>query len=149
MMSRKMEIEFERGPKFVATLFDKEAPKTCNFVWNLLPLEELKVVRATSSGDLMAIPLEGTDFKTLEYVTTMLDPGLIGLVTTFYPIRPMNRPYTQIAISFGKNLIHQMLGLATPINRFAEITEEKVDELTEVATHIAEQGTKKVTIRPR
>ena len=145
-MAREIEIEFERGGKFVATLFDEEAPETCNFVWNLLPLERIDACRAMISGAVIDVPIEGKDFKTLEHVYSCLDPGLIGFVTSFFPKRPKSKPRVDILIGYGRNLIHTMSGFVTPTNIFAKITEGTVEQLSKVADRIKEQGIEKVTI---
>lgn len=39
MTKKQIDVEFERGGKFVADLLEDQAPKTCKAVWDALPLE--------------------------------------------------------------------------------------------------------------
>ena len=147
-MARQIEIEFECGGTFTVSLFEEGAPETCDFIWGLLPLE-VKAERSVMSGGLISIPLEGTDFNKLEYVNTMIPVGEIGFLTTFLPHRPMNQPYTQILIPIGNNQAHQMWGIASPVNRFAALSDGSLADMVEVGARIRAQGPEKVTLRQK
>jgi hypothetical protein len=145
-MARKMEIEFEKGGKIVAELFNEEAPETCNYVWERLPFT-LPARRSVMSGGFIGVNLYDWTFNKLEYANTTIPAGEIGFLSRWIPHTPENKPYCQILISMGSgNQVHQMWGIASPTNRFAKII-EGLDLVRVIGTRLAEQGTENVTYR--
>jgi len=143
---RKIEFEFERGGKFVAELLEVEAPETCKYICDKLPIT-YRVRQSTISGETLGINLDGWDFKKLENSNTMVPPGELGFLTTHIPHTPETKLYCQILFAYGPNQIHQMWGRASPTNRFAKTVEGTVKELRDVATRIHEKGRENVTIK--
>jgi len=136
----KIEILFKNGGRFVAKLRQEACPETCKYFMERLPFS-LPTRRASMSGGMVTVSLEGWTFNKLEYVNTMIRAGEIGLLTTFLPHRPANKPYCQMIMpTSGRTQVHQMWGIASPTNRFAEIVEGSMDELGAIARRLANQG---------
>ncbi len=145
----KIEISFKHGGRFVAQLHQDETPETCKYFLKRLPFT-VPTRRASMSGGIIAVPLEGWDFNKLEYVNTVLPEGEIGFLTTFLPHRPANRPYCQMLIPLGgRSQVHQMWGIASPTNRMAKIIEGSLDELRAIGSRMANQGAEgnEITVR--
>tara|TARA_Y100000590_G_C15484428_1_gene925252 strand:- start:233 stop:877 length:645 start_codon:yes stop_codon:yes gene_type:complete len=135
-----IEISFSRGGKFVAELRLEGTPKTCEYFLERVPFT-LPARRASMSGGIIAVPLEGWDMKELENVNTMLPEGDIGFLTAFLPHRPMNRTYCQFLIpTSGRSQAHQMWGTSSPVNKFGKIVEGEMDEIRAIASRMANEG---------
>ena len=146
--TQRIEILFAKGGRFVAQLNEIEAPETCKYFLERLPFT-LPSRRATSSGGMVGINLEGWDLNKLEYVQTMIPEGEVGFLTTFIPHRPMNNPYCQMLLPLsGGSQAHQMWGIASPVNRMAKII-EGLDGLRAVGNRLANKGAdgEDVTVR--
>lgn len=142
-MTKKIEIEFEKGGKFIAALFEDKAPKTCKVVWDNLPFSG-KIGHAYYSGKLMYL-LVDTRLKELENAKSVgFLPGDIVYLTPFYGRDTPN----EIGIVYGDALIQDVCGWI-PANYFATIIEGSLEELRSVATRIREYGREKITVRKR
>jgi hypothetical protein len=140
-MSKKIEIEFEKGGKFTATLLEDKAPKTCEAVWNSLPLSG-RVGHAYFSGKMMYLAGIDPKFGELENARSVgFVPGDIAYLTSYYG---KDTP-TEIAIIYGEALIQDFSGWI-PANHFAKISEGNLEDLKNVATRIREYGREKITI---
>jgi hypothetical protein len=142
-MTKRIEIEFEKGGVFTATLLEDEAPKTCKVVWDNLPLSG-KIGHAYFSGKMMYLVVD-TRFEELENAKSVgFLPGDIAYLTPFYGRDKPN----EIAIVYGEALIQDICG-RIPANHFAKIIEGSLEDLRNVATRIRECGRETINIRKK
>ncbi len=129
-MARQIEIIFtKRNVRGVATLLDEEAPRTCDAVWNALPLEGDAYHARWAGREVYTLvpPLESDPGK--ENATIMpiggdllyfeVDAASIDIP----PERRTGQPFIDIALFYGRN--NFLLGPAgyMPGNLFATVTE--------------------------
>ncbi len=149
-MARQIEIEFEKGGKFVATLLEDKAPKTCEAVWDALPLEN-KIQHAMYSGEGIFFFTPTIKFEELENPMVMgLLPGDIAFNTHWnhkLHLPPTSIPQ-EIVIIYGGCLPQDHCGWI-PCNYFAKIVEGNLSELKNIGKRIREQGMEKVTVRKK
>ena len=89
-MTKYLKIKFDKE-EALAIMLEKEAPKTCNAIWNLLPISgELHYAKFAGKEVFFIIPLV-MDFEKATPVTT-LEPGSVA----YWP----NRQF--ICIYYGK-----------------------------------------------
>ena len=142
-MVKEIEIEFERGGKFVATLLEDRAPKTSNFVWEHLPFKG-RVGHSSYSGKLMYL-LVDAKLEEMENAKAMgLFPGDLAFITTFFG---KDNP-GEVIMVYGDAIVRDVMGWV-PANHFARITEGNLEDLRGVATRIRENGRENMTIRRR
>jgi hypothetical protein len=140
-MRNRIEIEFEKGGKFIAALLEDKAPKTCKIVWQNLPLSG-KIGHGIYSGKLMYL-IVNTGFDELENARSMgLLPGDIAYQTRFYG----RDTHNEILIVYGDAIVRDVCGW-TPANYFAKIVEGSLEELKNVAIRVRESGREEITIR--
>jgi hypothetical protein len=139
-MTKKIAIEFEKGGKFIATLMEDKAPKTCETVWKNLPFSG-RIGHAYYSGMLMYLLLK-TRFKELENAQCIgLQPGDVVYITPFFG----DVWHDELAFIYGHALVQDKCGYL-PANHFARITEGSLEELAAVGTRIREEGREEVTV---
>ena len=143
MVTKKIEIEFEKGGKFIAALLEDKAPKTCKVVWDNLPLSG-KIGHAYFSGKMLYLVVD-TRFEELENAKSV--GFLLGDIAYLTPFYGRDTP-NEIAIIYGEALIQDVCGWI-PANHFAKIIEGSLEDLKNVATRIREYGREKITIRKK
>ena len=151
-MAKKMEITFERGGRFVATLFEDVAPETSKAVWEHLPIET-QVGHSIYSGN--TIWLHAFGFKTVENPRRLAQPGDVFFDTHILPVvMPAMKNHDQkegvtpseILFAYGPDvMITDKPGIPTACNYFAKITEGDLNELKAVAHRLMVK--EKVTLR--
>lgn len=142
-MAKEVEIEFEKGGKFIATLLEDKAPNTSKFVWEHLPFSG-RVGHSSYSGKLFYL-LVDTRFEELENAKSRgFLPGDIAYITSFYGKDTPN----EIVIIYGDAIVQDVCGWI-PSNHFAKITEVSLEELTNVAIRVREYGREQITIRKK
>jgi len=146
-MAREIEIIFEKGGTFVANLFDNEAPKNCEAIWNALPIEG-EAIHAAYSGQsvwmvvLKYIPTEAIHEENQKVLGNL--PGTIG-IEVYPPETNLNR--TELVFVYGPNYYPRTpFAGEKPLNRVGQIT-GNLDELLKIGINIREFGKQKVTIR--
>lgn len=146
---KKMEIEFERGGKFVAELLEDAAPETSTAVWNNLPIEK-KIYHVVWSGRCIYVEV---DFRVekVENPFRHFDPGEIVFNTHNICSGPVNDPYRdEILIVYGdRNFLTDTMGIPSYPNRFAKIVEGDLKELAAIGPRIREKGVEKVIFRKK
>jgi len=149
-MARQITIEFEKGGRFVATLLDGNAPKTCESAWNALPIEG-KVIHAAYAGELI---FTFADFKVsvVENPKVMgLQPGDIAYNTHILPVQYPNGRLVppELLFIYGPKVLPMGSCGWVPVNHFAKITEGDLKDLEKVGARVKEKGTEKVTLTRR
>lgn len=144
-----MEVEFERGGKFTATLLEDEASKTVDIIWNLLPLE-FEVKHAMWSGQI-AFGFVDVNYKGVENAKRIMQPGDIAFHPHFIPLGSANKPVPhEILFIYGqRHLVYATCGYPAMVNHFASITEGNLKELLEIGTRLSEKGIEKVILRKK
>lgn len=141
-MTTELLIEFEKGGRFTAVLFEDKAPKTCQFVLDHLPITG-KIGHGRFSGEMMYFLLDLT-FDELENPSAFgFLPGDIVYMTPFYKDIP-----NELAIIYGpKTIIQHTCGLI-PSNHFARII-DNLDELAQIGIRTHEQGLENIIIKKK
>ncbi len=145
-MAREIEIVFEKGGTFVAELFEKQAPRNCQTLWDALPLQA-EAIQAAYSGQSVwmvtkEIPIENVHEENQKLLGNL--PGTVGL-EAYGP--ETNIPRTEVIIVYGPNYYPRTPFVGErPVNRVAMI-KVNLDELLKVGNTIREYGKQKVTIR--
>lgn len=133
-MVKKLEIEID-DTVFLATMLEEHAPKTCEAVSSLLPLEG-EVFHATWSGDML--------FVKCREIPGRLEPEN----QTVYPSRgdvALNSNLKELQIVYGQAQLRARFGPA-PDNLFARVT-ENLKGLEEMGKRIHREGAKKIAVR--
>jgi hypothetical protein len=148
-MGKEIEVEFEKGGRFVAQLFEKEAPKNCVTLWNALPIEAEAIHSAYSGQGIWMVVKEyiGLDEVHEENQKVLGNlPGTIG-IELYPPETNLNR--TELVIVYGPNYYprNPFVG-EKPLNRVGGII-DNLDQLLEVGKNIREYGKQKVTIKKK
>ena len=129
-MVRQIEIEFERGGKFTATLLDDEAPQTCKILWEHLPIEG-SAAQARYGG-------EEFFFKTnLEIEPENQKTNFSAGDIAFNP-----DPKWKAMITYYGNNIR----VSTPFNHAAKIS-ENLEKLKAIGERIWLKGAEKIYVR--
>ena len=135
-MVKKLEIKID-DEVFLAAMLEEQAPRTCEAVLKLLPLEG-KVFHATWSGDMLFFKCRETPVGTgPENQTVYPSRGDVGL----------NFDLKELQIVYGQAQLRARFGPA-PDNLFARIT-ENLKGLEEMGKRIHREGAKRITIRLR
>jgi hypothetical protein len=125
---KKIRLTFpDGGSEIMATLLEDQAPKTCEAIWQLLPLT-ICAIHDIWSGRQIFIPLEPTPHIAIENVSMYVVPGDL-----YYYERPPHldrgKPYNrlelgEIGIVYGRD--SQPWGPRGPkvVNLFASIGRE-------------------------
>lgn len=127
----KVEVEFERGGRFVIALLAEEAPHTCRAFLSALPLKGLEVRHAKSSGDEVYVQAKEMACEKENNV----DPVQGDVV-----FNPMPK-WRAVCIYYGPGITNQI-----NFNKFGHISEE-LEELKKVGNRIWLRGTEKASFR--
>jgi len=146
---KEIEIEFEKGGRFVAELFEKEAPRNCKTLWESLPIEA-EAIHAAYSGQSVWMVVKdyiGPNEVHEENQKVLGNlPGTIG-IEVYPPETNLNR--TELVVVYGPNYYPRTpFAGEKPLNRIGRIT-DNLDELLEVGKNIREYGKQKVTVRKK
>ena len=147
-MAKMIEIEFEKGGRFVAELFEKEAPKNCEAVWNALPIEG-EAIHSALCGQMVwmvtkSIPLEAVHEENQLVLGNL--PGTIG-IEAYRAETNLNR--TELVFVYGPRFyMRDPFHGEVPLNRIGMI-KENLDKLLQIGTSIREYGKQKVTIKKK
>lgn len=149
-MSKQIEIEFERGGKFILSLLEDEAPKTCKLVWDALPIES-EAQHAQYSGQLMFWFTPTIRFDELE------NPKLMGLFPGDLTFNPhfLHKLHVQTpSVAVPQEMLYVYGGCIpadwcgpSPVNHFAKTVQGSLEELVEIGKRTRRQGFEKVWMR--
>lgn len=140
---RKITITLGKA-KATAELLDSDAPKTCDLVWKMLPLEG-KTGHTIESGKEIFMILDSHPELTPENQTIYEIPG--DVVIYYKPAIPPPAEPPKPAISFIYERDAQIRSLhgPVPVNLFARIT-EGLKELGDEAVRMRREGYEKMRI---
>jgi len=146
-MVNQINIEFQKGGKFIADMFEDVAPKICKAVWDALPIVS-DAQHAQYSGQLIFFFTPTIKFDETENPKWMgLFPGDLG----FNPhslhklhLPPSNFPH-EVSIVYGGCLPADWCG-PSPVNNFGRIVYGDLNELTEIGKRNRREGFEKITI---
>lgn len=144
---KEVEIVID-GHVFTAKLLENLAPKTCETIYNALPIDSDSsrdggAVHSAWSGEVIMIRW---DFDKLPYKVPPENKTIYareGVVAC----HDMNAPLNEIYIVYRYGYFHYWLG-PNPYNEFAKIT-DNLDELAEVGRRIQREGKKKFIMRKK
>jgi hypothetical protein len=140
-MVKRIEIEFERGGKFTATLLEGETPQTCAILWDSLPIEGL-AANARYSGEEFFFK---TNLAEIEPENQRMDFSTGDIV--FNP----ESHFRAMLFYYGHNL-----RLSEPFNPLAKLDNNYVvgwgwplDKIKEVGERIWLKGQEMVYVRKK
>ena len=143
-----MEIKLEKGGNFVADMLEKEAPKTCQKVWDALPIV-CDAQHAQYSGKIIFWFAPQVKFDEIE------NPKLMGLYPgdLAFNCHPLHRLHLtpslgiplEMLIVYGGCVQGDWCG-TSPVNHFARIVEGNLDELEKIGLRIRREGFEKITL---
>jgi hypothetical protein len=146
-VSRLIEISLCDTDAFIAELLEDAAPRTCEAVWNALPLETDEARHAMYSGLGLYMVV---DFR-LDFVENPHvfggDPGDV-----FFHANPNNawvfdHPHScEIYVPYGPMRVSDWPG-DTPLNKFARYVSGDRSRLAELGRRFREEGFQRMTIR--
>ena len=145
-MEKLIEIEFEKGDRFVAKLFEKEAPNNCKTIWNSLPIEG-EAIHAAYAGQCVwfvtkEIALDAVHKENQKVLGNL--PGTIAL-EAYPPETNLHR--TEINIVYGPNFYPRTPFAGEHAMNRVGIIEDNLDRLLKLGIDIRENGKQKVIIR--
>jgi hypothetical protein len=142
---KKIEIEFERGGRFVVELNEKDAPQTCKTLWANLPLT-LEMSHCMSSGHCVVGAINEKAFQEIKLengTVTSIEPGTVVFFSS-----EVTFGLPEFCITYGPFVPTQIKLLRhPPTNVFAKI--EEIEDLTTVCKRIHQKGTEKAVIRKK
>ena len=145
-MTRQIEIILtKRNVRGVATLLEDDAPRTCDAVWNALPLEgDAYHARWAGREVYTLVPPFDTDpgkenATILPIAGDLLYFEIPAASIDIPPERRTGKPFVDIALFYGRNSF--LLGPEgyAPGNLFATVT-ENLEELTAACESIWREG---------
>ena len=128
---KRIEISFERGGKFIATLLPKEAPKTCEAILKKLPIEETVYQAMTAGQELYLKGGLGVGFPIENAVKPKA--GDVGYA--------VDQEWQNILIYYG-----DFITFPKYFTIFARIT-DNLEELLAVGRRVWTQGIEKVCVK--
>ena len=136
-MSRKITITLGKA-KATAELLDEEAPKTCDLVWNMSPIEG-KTGHTIESGKEVFMNLDRKIKLILENQTIHEIPGdvVIYIKPTIPP--PTDPPRPVISFIYERDAQIRSLHGPVPVNLFARIV-YGLKELGDEAVRMRREG---------
>ena len=140
-LSRKIEIKFEKGGIFTANLLEKEAPNTCETIWNRLPLT-LEFYNSIVSGQAIVTLPKDLTVEPENQMTLGLPPGTLAYLVRDVPKLVPDEIYIVYGLFVSRGLT---VNNYQPVNIFAQIT-ENIEELKLIGKRILMKGAEKVTI---
>lgn len=149
-MVNQIEIEFEKGGRFVANLLENEAPRTCKAIWDKLPLV-CEAQHAQYSGQIIFFFTPTIRFDDLENPKVMgLFPGDISFNPHFLHklhLTPALKIPQEIFITYGGCIPADFCG-PSPVNHFARI-QGNLQELADVGIRNRREGFEKITLKKK
>ena len=118
-LSRKIEIKFEKGGIFTANLLEKEAPNTCETIWNRLPLT-LEFYNSIVSGQAIVTLPKDLTVEPENQMTLGLPPGTLAFLVRDVPKLVPDEIYIVYGLFVSRGLT---VNNYQPVNIFAQITE--------------------------
>lgn len=140
---RKIHIQFERGGEFTARLLEAEAPRNCQMIWELLPLEG-SVRHGMFSG-------EGFFVKDKRFKVAVENPRVLGIAAGTLglepPIEGNDRFDPGIIFAYGSKFAFKTpyTPEGDPLLVFGQV-EQNLAELGAVGRRIMEYGEEKASI---
>ena len=145
-MKRSIEFAFEDGTVAKAELLDERAPKTCELLWNLLPIEG-GFHHAMYSGKEVAMILPGYYECGPENATTALLPWEIFFASLraaeYFDVE---QDFSEIAFFYDRNTGPRMLDGLVKVNIFARFVDPH-EQLYDLCKRIRDEGKKRCLIR--
>ncbi len=146
-MAKMVEIEFEKGGRFVAELFEKDAPKNCETLWNALPIEAEAIHSALCGQMVWAVVKDHIGLEDIYKENQLVLGNLPGTIALEAYGSETNLNRTEFVIVYGPRFypcdpFHGVV----PLNRVG-IIKEKLDELLKIGMNIREFGKQKITIK--
>jgi hypothetical protein len=145
-MGRVIEIVFpRRGGTFRARLLEELAPKTCQAIWEVLPIKTCVYHTRRSGKEIQVVFPEAPTPPGPENQTIYANPGDIFYVY-FPPIPRVDLPhlglfyggYSKPSVPFG----------AVPQNLFAQVLEEQHEDFAELCERLWREGYDHIIIQP-
>ncbi|MHA1388934.1 MAG: DUF3830 family protein [Candidatus Thorarchaeota archaeon] len=121
----------------IAIMNEKDAPKTCDAFWSVLPIE-LESLHSSWSGECLLVVPCGVDVRDInpqENQTIFVGPGEIALFT----------PVEELLVFYGRGQPRWRNG-PTPSTAFAKIT-QGLEEFAAECSKMTREGSKKLIIR--
>jgi len=142
-MARRITINLGKA-RATAELLDDDAPKTCELVWSMLPVEG-RTGHTMESGKEVFMDLDGKTRITPENQTIHEIPGdvVIYLKPTIPP--PSLSPRPVISFTYERDAQIRSLHGPLPVNLFARIT-SGLKELGDEAIRMRREGYEKMRI---
>jgi len=138
-MDRIFQLELSRGGKFLAKLFDEEAPETCQKFWESLPIEG-KIFHGSFNGFTVGFYVE---FKVGKVENPFVTGGQAGdLFLNTYANKLLFKGKElreEVYLPYYKGGIFWNYGGVAPCNHFARI-QENLDKLYHIGRRIHEEG---------
>lgn len=141
-MLRKIELRFDKGGVFSATLLEKEAPTTCKVIWDHLPMEFEFYHSIVSGRAILTLPKDLTVVPENQMVMG-IPPGSIAFLVRDPPRLVPDEIYIVYGIFVSRGLT---LNNYQPVNVFAQIT-NALEKLEQIGNRILKHGAEHVTIR--
>jgi len=126
-------LEFERGGRIQATLFEDRAPETCRTVLAALPVEA-EVIHAMWAGEEIFFNGFPGKFE-YEHPTTDVEPGALAMV-------PRSSSF---CVFYGRAIPRGAVDQDIDVTVFGQV--DDVPAMAEIGNRVRRQGVEKVTIR--
>lgn len=144
---RKIRIEFpDERVSVTARMMEDQAPKTCQGIWDRLPLEG-KIIHAQWSGPEVAMILDSSvRLEPENQVHRGIMPGDVAYAfLEGGEYMGEDEDLAEIAIFYGRGAVPSMMRGPVPVNLFAHIDED-LTALHDVCFRTRTEGLKRIVI---
>lgn len=141
---RRILVTFEKGERFPATLLEKKAPETSKIIWDALPCESV-VTQSRWSGREVNFKFKSNQRPEKENQTIYTSIGEVVYWRDWESVTSDEDPLDVLAIYYGAEHSRSYRG-SEPVNIFAQIDYEYLDQLGMVGERIWRKGTEKIKI---
>jgi hypothetical protein len=128
----KILMEFERGGKISATLFEDRAPKTCGSFLEALPFES-DMIHAMWAGEEVFFQYFPADFA-YENPTIKVNPGALAMVPNS----------SAFCIFYGRGIPRSSVDETIDVTVFGQV--DDVDGMAEIGKRIRTKGVEKIRL---
>jgi hypothetical protein len=120
MNRTRIALEFEKGDRFRAELFDDQAPKTTAIIKDRLPFEYTFFQSIVSGKALVCLPPDLTVPRENQWVSGVA-PGTLAFLVRDEPVLVPDEIYLSYGIFISRGLTVDM---KQPVNLFGRVTDD-------------------------
>jgi hypothetical protein len=147
-MAKKIIVDFERGGSISASMLEESAPKSCEIIWNSLPVESRLRHAMWAGEEVFFDEFPISKEMPLENAFHNVKPGAVCCVASSWlrDGKPsLQKGCTSFAIFYGKGKPRKAIDETIDMNCFAHVDDE--EKMAEIGRRMRMQGSEMIKIR--